>query len=163
MPYGINYVTVIGAGTMGAAIAGHLANAGVSSTLLDMVPNELTAEEAAAGLSLEHPKVRNRVVQAAMERVVDSVRAGEGLARPLMQAQVFPPLAGHLMRVGEETGHLEHMLMRLAEIYDREVAVSLRRLVALAEPALIIGLGILIAGVVLSIVVAIFSINELAF
>ena len=129
-------------------------------TLGTLVGNGVPLLEA---ISISRQIIGNRVVQAAMERVVDSVRAGEGLARPLMQAQVFPPLAGHLMRVGEETGHLEHMLMRLAEIYDREVAVSLRRLVALAEPALIIGLGILIAGVVLSIVVAIFSINELAF
>ncbi|MEM7537544.1 MAG: 3-hydroxyacyl-CoA dehydrogenase NAD-binding domain-containing protein [Chloroflexota bacterium] len=66
----INYVTVIGAGTMGAAIAGHLANAGIPSTLLDMVPRELTTEEEAAGLSLEAPKVRNRIVQGGFERMV---------------------------------------------------------------------------------------------
>jgi 3-hydroxyacyl-CoA dehydrogenase len=52
MPYGIDYVTVIGAGTMGAAIAGHLANAGIPRTLLDIVPTELTAEEQKAGLTL---------------------------------------------------------------------------------------------------------------
>ena len=45
MPYGIEYVTVIGAGTMGAAIAGHLANAGIRCSLLDIVPAELTPEE----------------------------------------------------------------------------------------------------------------------
>jgi 3-hydroxyacyl-CoA dehydrogenase len=69
MPNGINQVTVIGAGTMGAAIAGHLANAGVPVTLLDMAPSELTSAEAAAGLTLEHPKVRNRIVQAGFERM----------------------------------------------------------------------------------------------
>ena len=70
MPYGINYVTVVGAGTMGAAIAGHLANAGVPVTLLDIAPTDLTAEEAAAGLTLESPKVRNRIVQAGYDRMV---------------------------------------------------------------------------------------------
>ena len=70
MSYGINTVTVIGAGTMGAAIAGHLANAGVLVTLLDMVPTTLTPEEQAAGLPLEHPKVRNRIVQAGFERMI---------------------------------------------------------------------------------------------
>ena len=70
MPYGINYVTVIGAGTMGAAIAGHLANAGVPVTLLDMVPTTLTPEEEKAGLSLTHPKVRNRVVQGGFDRMI---------------------------------------------------------------------------------------------
>ncbi|MFN8469777.1 MAG: 3-hydroxyacyl-CoA dehydrogenase NAD-binding domain-containing protein [Caldilineaceae bacterium] len=70
MPYGINYVTVIGAGTMGAAIAGHLANAGVPSTLLDVVPAELTAEEQKAGLQLTDRKVRNRIVQGGYDRMV---------------------------------------------------------------------------------------------
>lgn len=70
MPYGINNVTVIGAGTMGAAIAGHLANAGVPVTLLDVVPTALTPEEARAGLTLTHPKVRNRIVQAGFDRMI---------------------------------------------------------------------------------------------
>jgi len=72
MPNGINYVTVIGAGTMGAAIAGHLANAGVPVSLLDIAPTELTAEESAAGLALESPKVRNRISQQGFERMVKS-------------------------------------------------------------------------------------------
>ena len=55
MPYGIETVTVIGAGTMGAAIAGHLANAGIRAWLLDIVPSELTAEETAAGLTPATP------------------------------------------------------------------------------------------------------------
>ena len=70
MPYGINSVTVIGAGTMGAAIAGHLANAGVPVTLLDMVPTALTSDEERAGLTLTHPKVRNRIVQGGFERMI---------------------------------------------------------------------------------------------
>ncbi len=70
MSNGINAVTVIGAGTMGAAIAGHLANAGAAVTLLDMAPTDLTPEEQAAGLTLEHPKVRNRIVQAGFERMI---------------------------------------------------------------------------------------------
>lgn len=70
MSQGINHATVIGAGTMGAAIAGHLANAGIPVTLLDIIPKELTPEEEAAGLTLDHPKVRNRIVQAGFERMV---------------------------------------------------------------------------------------------
>ena len=58
MSYGINRATVIGAGTMGAAIAGHLANAGVPVTLLDITPTSLTPEEEKAGLTLDHPTVR---------------------------------------------------------------------------------------------------------
>ncbi len=65
----ISHATVIGAGTMGAAIAGHLANAGVSSHLLDLAPRELTTEEQANGLSLGDRAVRNRIVQAGFERM----------------------------------------------------------------------------------------------
>jgi 3-hydroxyacyl-CoA dehydrogenase len=70
MPHGIETVTVIGAGTMGAAIAGHLANAGTNVYLLDMAPSSLTPEESAAGLTLDHPAVRNRIVQAGFGRMV---------------------------------------------------------------------------------------------
>lgn len=69
MSHGINRATVIGAGTMGAAIAGHLANAGVPVTLLDVAPGELTEEEAAAGLTLDSEAVRNRMVRAGYERM----------------------------------------------------------------------------------------------
>jgi 3-hydroxyacyl-CoA dehydrogenase len=89
MPYGIETVTVIGAGTMGAAIAGHLANAGVRAWLLDIVPSELTAEETAAGLTLADRKVRNRIVQAGYERMVK--------AKP---ANLFTQSAASLVSVG---------------------------------------------------------------
>ncbi len=70
MSYAINRVAVIGAGTMGAAIAAHLANVGVPSYLLDIVPRSLTPEEEAKGLTLEHPAVRNRIVNEGLERCV---------------------------------------------------------------------------------------------
>lgn len=69
MPHGIEKVTVIGAGTMGAAIAAHLANAGLHVHLLDIVPASLSAEESAAGLTLDRPDVRNRIVRAGYERM----------------------------------------------------------------------------------------------
>ena len=68
MTYRIDRVAVIGAGTMGAAIAAHLANAGIPSVLLDIVPRELTPEEEAKGLTLEDPQVRNRIVRQGWER-----------------------------------------------------------------------------------------------
>lgn len=72
MKYRIDKAVVIGAGTMGAAIAAHLANAGVRVTLLDIVPRELTDKEAAAGLTLEDPQVRNRIVQAGFDAALKS-------------------------------------------------------------------------------------------
>lgn len=68
MSYSINRVAVIGAGTMGAAIAAHLANVGIPSYLLDIVPRELTPKEEKKGLTLEHPAVRNRIVNEGLAR-----------------------------------------------------------------------------------------------
>jgi 3-hydroxyacyl-CoA dehydrogenase len=72
MAYKIHKAVVIGAGTMGAAIAAHLANAGVPVTLLDIVPNKLTSEEESKGLSLKDRSVRNRIVQQGLERAIKS-------------------------------------------------------------------------------------------
>ncbi len=107
--------------------------------------------------------VANQVIADGIRRVTEQVRQGEGLARPLTEARVFPPLAGHLMQVGEESGNLEAMLMQLAQIYEREVQSALRRLMAVLEPTLILGLAVIIAAIILSVVMAILSINNLAF
>ena len=72
MGYSINRVAVIGSGTMGAAIAAHLANVGIPSVLLDIVPRELTPAEQQAGLTLEHPAVRNRIVNEGLERCLNA-------------------------------------------------------------------------------------------
>lgn len=72
MKYKIHKVVVIGAGTMGGGISAHLANAGIPSTLLDIVPNKLTPEEEAKGLTLEDAAVRNRIVEQGLERAIKS-------------------------------------------------------------------------------------------
>ena len=92
----ISRVTVIGAGTMGAAIAGHLANAGISSHLLDVAPTELTPEEQANGLTLEDRAVRNRIVQAGFERMTQ--------ARP---ASLYLPELAELITLGNVEDDLE--------------------------------------------------------
>jgi general secretion pathway protein F len=73
----------------------------------------------------------------------------------------FPPLAVHLVRVGEETGRLEEMLGRVATILEGEIRVLVRRLVTLLEPAIIVVLGLIVMAIVVSIFLAIVSINEL--
>ncbi len=92
----ISHVTVIGAGTMGAAIAGHLANAGISSHLLDLAPEELTPEERAKGLSLDDRAVRNRIGQAGFERMTQ--------AKP---ANLFTPEQAELITLGNIEDDLE--------------------------------------------------------
>ena len=72
MKYQINKAVVVGSGTMGAAIAAHLANAGVQVTLLDIIPRELTENEKKAGLTLEDPQVRNRIVTQGFQAALKS-------------------------------------------------------------------------------------------
>ncbi len=72
MKYQIHRAVVIGSGTMGAAIAAHLANAGVPVTLLDIVPNKLTADEEKKGLTLTDPAVRDRIVREGLDRAIKS-------------------------------------------------------------------------------------------
>jgi general secretion pathway protein F len=74
----------------------------------------------------------------------------------------FEPLAVNLVRVGEETGRLGPMLIELANLTDQRVETSLKRLLTLLEPALIVVLGALIAGIIVSILLGILSVNEIA-
>jgi general secretion pathway protein F len=80
---------------------------------------------------------------------------------PLSESGVFPPLALHMIAVGEETGRMESMLTSVADHYDLEVKRATKRLTSLLEPALIIGMGLLIGVVVLSMLMAILSIYDL--
>jgi general secretion pathway protein F len=142
------------------ALIGRLEAARFTRTLGTLLGNGVPLLDA---IAIAKEVVANQVIAEGIRRVTERVRQGEGLARPLTEARVFPPLAGHLMQVGEESGNLEAMLMRLAEIYEREVQAALRRLMAVLEPALILGLAVVIAAIIMSMVIAIFSINDLAF
>lgn len=113
-------------------------------------------------LKLGRDTLSNRVMVRAVDRVATRMKEGEGLSQPLAETAAFPKLATHLMRVGEETGQLETMLLRVAEVFDAEVQRATERLLALLTPALTIGLGMTIAGIIASILVALISVNDLA-
>jgi len=105
--------------------------------------------------------VGNRLLSRAIGQVQVRVREGKGMAQPLGESGLFPPLALNMIAVGEETGKLEGMLAEVAEHYDQEVKRTTKRLTALLEPALILGMGLIIGLVVVSMLLAIFSINDL--
>jgi len=107
--------------------------------------------------------ISNRAIASDLERVLPALEAGEGLAAPLSQSHLVPALATHLIKVGEESGRLEDMLYRVASIFEREVDNALNRMLVLLEPALILGLGVFVAGIIMSILMAILSANELVF
>lgn len=95
--------------------------------------------------------------------VRDSVRKGKGLSEPLKHSDIFPPLAIHMVTVGEETGRLDEMLIKIADRFDLEVRTSVKRMLSLLEPALILTMGIIVGFIVIAMLTAIFSINELPF
>jgi general secretion pathway protein F len=107
--------------------------------------------------------VSNRLLGRAIGQVQTRVREGKGMARPLAESGLFPPLALNMIAVGEETGKLESMLTEVAVYYDQEVKRSTKRLTALLEPVLILVMGLIIGIVVISMLLAIFSINDLPF
>jgi general secretion pathway protein F len=105
----------------------------------------------------------NRLLARAIGQVQLRVREGKGMARPLSESGFFPPLALNMIAVGEETGKLETMLAEVASYYDHEVKRTTKKLTALLEPALILTMGVIIGIVVISMLLAIFSINDLPF
>jgi len=107
--------------------------------------------------------VGNRLLARAVGQVQVRVREGRGMARPLSDSGLFPPLALNMIAVGEETGKLETMLAEVAGYYDQEVKRTTKRLTGLLEPALILAMGLIIGIVVMSMLLAIFSINDLSF
>jgi general secretion pathway protein F len=114
-------------------------------------------------VTIARDTMKNRVLVEASGFISESLRHGEGLSAPIAASSEFPRLAAHMIRIGEESGRLDEMLQRTAATYESEVRNGVQRLVTLLEPALIIGLGIIIAGIILSVLVAILGVNDLAF
>lgn len=107
--------------------------------------------------------VGNRVLARAISQVQRRVKEGKGMVGPLTESGLFPDLALHMIAVGEETGKLEGMLANVADHYDLEVKRQTKRLTSLLEPALILGMGLVVGFVVISMLMAIFSIHDLPF
>ena len=107
--------------------------------------------------------VSNRVVAGALESVSKDVSEGKGLAGPLERTGVFPQMALQMVTVGEETGRLDDMLMVVAEHYDRDVGNAIARLMSMLGPLLLVVMGIATAFIVIAMLTAVFSVNEMAF
>ncbi|MGF6226782.1 general secretion pathway protein F [Inquilinus ginsengisoli] len=137
-----------------------LATARFCRTLATLVGNGVDLPSA---IALSRDVVSNTAVSAAMETVITGVRQGRGLADPLAEIGIFPPLAVQMLRVGEETGRIDMTSAHVADAYERKLEAAIKRLVTLVEPALIIVLGLAVGGIVMSILLAVISINDLAF
>jgi general secretion pathway protein F len=105
--------------------------------------------------------VSNQSIAGAVDPIRNGIKKGEGVAQPMKQSGVFPPLAMHLIEVGEESGKLDTMLVQVGEVYETEVREGVKNLISFFEPALILVMGIIIGTIVVSMLLAIFSINDI--
>jgi general secretion pathway protein F len=113
-------------------------------------------------LELARRTISNRHVRKAIGDVTDQVRQGGGLSAPLLRTGALPTIAISFIRTGEESSELGPMLGRLATLLDRDIETRLERLIAVATPAIIVTLGVAVAGMVASIMSAILGFNDLA-
>ena len=102
----------------------------------------------------------NVVVEQSMEDVYASVKRGGTLAGPIQDNAIFPPMVGHMVAVGEETGQLEHMLAKVADFYEAEVDAKVKALTALIEPLMIVFVGGIVGFIVIAMYLPMFSIYE---
>lgn len=114
-------------------------------------------------LHLVRDIIGNQVVARTLGKVYDRVKEGEKLSRPLGEIDMFPSLAIQMITVGEETGKLDEMLLRVAENYEKAARDTVRRLVSFLEPAMILCMGVVVGFIVISMMMAIFSMNEMPF
>jgi general secretion pathway protein F len=129
-----------------------------SRTLGTLMQGGLPALEA---LRIAINTMGNSFILKQMQPIIDGVKRGRGFAQPLREAGFFPPLAVHMLKIGEETGKLEEMLLKLANKYDREIATSIKRLLALLEPSIILMMAVVVGFIVISLLLAIFSLNDI--
>jgi general secretion pathway protein F len=115
-----------------------------------------------AAIEIAISTVTSPPVRQAMLGMAPSIKGGGRLTQALAETRQFEPLAINLVRVGEETGKLGPMLLEVAQLLDRRVEIGVRRLLTLLEPALILLLGGLIATIIVSILLGILAINDLA-
>ena len=113
-------------------------------------------------LHIASDTVGNVVLQQSLVRVAPIVKEGGRVVQAIQATGIFEPLAINLVRVGEETGRVGPMMLELASILNREVETGIKRLLTLVEPVLILVLGVLIAAIIVSILMGILSVNDLA-
>lgn len=134
--------------------------ANISRTLGTLLGNGVSILTA---LAIARETVDNLALAEVCADAEEQLKQGRNMSDALLEQGVLPKMAMQMIKMGEETGKLEEMLLRVATIYDKQLRVAIQRMLALLEPALIITLGVMIAGIIVSILLAILSVNDLAF
>ncbi len=100
----------------------------------------------------------NRLIEETILKARESIREGERIAEPLKKSGVFPPMVVQMISVGEETGQLDSMLIKIAEFYDKEVSNAVESLTGMIEPLIIVFLGLVVGGMVVAMYLPMFTI-----
>jgi type IV pilus assembly protein PilC len=103
----------------------------------------------------------NWVVEDALGNVREKVHAGVPIAQPLVEHPVFPPMVAQMVKIGEETGELDAMLGKIADFYEEEVDASISALTSIIEPIMMIGVGIVVGTIILSMYLPMFKLLTL--
>jgi general secretion pathway protein F len=133
--------------------------ANISRTLGTLLGNGVSILSA---LVIVRETVDNLVLADAVFDASEQLKQGKHMSEALQDKGIFPKMAMQMIRMGEETGRLEEMLLRVANIYDKQLRTSITRMLALLEPVLIITMGLMIAGIMVAIFSAILGVNDLA-
>lgn len=112
-------------------------------------------------LEISRAVVNNTILSDAIGKAKDAIREGADIASPLKASGYFPPLVSHMISVGERSGQLEDMLIRVAETYDNEVQISIEGLTSLVEPIIIVVMAMVVFSIMISVLLPIFEINTL--
>ena len=115
-----------------------------------------------SALAIAQEALGNLAAAAAVERAALGAKGGRGLARPLGEAGIFPTRMIHLLQLGEEAAQLPAMALKAADIHDEQARLMIQRIVALAIPFITIAMGLVVAGIVGSLLSAMLSLNDLA-
>ena len=113
------------------------------------------------GLAITARTAGNKVVEKAIMDSRVSISQGKTVAEPLAESKIFPPMVCHMVAVGETTGGLDGMLRKIAEFYEEEVDDAVANLTALMEPAIMVVLGVILGGLVISMYLPIFQLGSL--
>lgn len=107
--------------------------------------------------------IGNRLIAQGVERIAAGAKQGRGIGAPLEEAGLFPALAISMIKVGEQSGRLDEMLLRVADTFERRLKRSLKRMIGLIEPVMILAMGLVIGFIVVSLLIAVLSITEMPF
>ncbi|RME63818.1 MAG: type II secretion system protein GspF, partial [Nitrospirae bacterium] len=112
-------------------------------------------------LRISRQVIGNEAISTSLAPLEDGVRHGKGLSQPMKEVNIFPEMVVEMVAVAEEAGRVEEALLQIADRFEEETRRTIRRTVSILEPGLILFMGVMVGFIILSMLVAIFSISEL--